>query len=327
MLPKILYLVGLMAMAYYPVHAQLGQEYADQISKAGEFYDKKDYLKSAEHYSRAFASNADKGTETDRYNAACSWSLAGNKDSSFKNLFRIAEKTGYKNLGHMTADADLNGLHEDERWGKLVALVKANKDKAEANLDKPLVAMLDTIYQEDQKYRLQLEGIQAEHGRDSKELKELWATIEEKDSVNLIRVKKVLDEHGWLGANKVGSQGNSTLFLVIQHADLATQEKYLPMMREAVTRGNASGSQLALLEDRVLLRNGKKQVYGSQIASDQATGEYYVNALEDPEHVDERRAAVGLGLLADYVRRWNIVWNVEEYRKKLPEYEKKLKKQ
>ncbi len=34
------------------------------------------------------------------------------------------------------------------------------KEKAEANLDKPLVAILDTIYQEDQKYRQQIEGIE-----------------------------------------------------------------------------------------------------------------------------------------------------------------------
>lgn len=73
-----------------------------------------------------------------------------------------------------------------------------------------------------------------------------------------------LDERGWLGPDVIGQTGNSTLFLVIQHADLVTQEKYLPMMREAVTKGNAKGSSLALLEDRVLIRNGKQQRYGSQ---------------------------------------------------------------
>ncbi len=82
-------------------------------------------------------------------------------------------------------------------------------------------------------------------------MKAHWKIINEKDSINLIKIKKILDERGWLGADIIGNQGNSTLFLVIQHSDIETQEKYLPMMREAVKKGNANSSSLALLEDRV----------------------------------------------------------------------------
>jgi hypothetical protein len=80
---------------------------------------------------------------------------------------------------------------------------------------------------------------------------------------------------------------------------------------------------LALLEDRVALRTGHKQIYGSQITSN-AAGENVVDALDDPENVDKRRAEVGLGPLADYVRRWNITWDPIAYQKQLPELEKKL---
>lgn len=54
---------------------------------------------------------------------------------------------------HLTRGTGLNTLHEDERWAEVTAKVLANKEKMEANYDKPLVAMLDTIYQEDQQYR------------------------------------------------------------------------------------------------------------------------------------------------------------------------------
>ena len=118
--------------------------------------------------------------------------------------------------------------------------------------------------------------------------------------------------------------GNSTLFLVIQHADIATQEHYLPMMREAVTNGDAFGSDLALLEDRVALRQGKRQIYGSQIGREN-TGEFYVSPLDDPDHVDERRAAVGLEPLANYVANWDIKWDVEAYKNQLPALEERLK--
>jgi hypothetical protein len=135
------------------------------------------------------------------------------------------------------------------------------------------------------------------------------------DSVNLKKVKAILDQYGWVGPKVVGGQASQALFLVIQHSDLASQQKYLPLMREAVKRGDAMGSALALLEDRVALGEGRKQTYGSQIGRDEKSGKFYVLPLEDPDHVDERREKVGLGKLADYVKRWDIEWNVEEYKK------------
>jgi hypothetical protein len=120
-----------------------------------------------------------------------------------------------------------------------------------------------------------------------------------------------------VGPGTVGGQANMTFFLVIQHADLATQQKYLPMMREAVARGDAEKPNLALLEDRVALGEGRKQLYGSQIGTDDSTGRNYVLPLEEPDNVDARRAEMGLGPLADYVKRWGIVWDPAEYKKNI----------
>ena len=160
----------------------------------------------------------------------------------------------------------------------------------------------------------------------SKEMKNHWRAIQKKDSINLIKVKAILDTYGWLGADVVGEQGNSTLFLVIQHSDQATQERYLPMMREAVKNGKAQSSSLALLIDRVALGQGKRQIYGSQIGRDPETQVYYVSPLEDPDNVDKRRAEVGLGPLAEYLNHWQIKWDVEQYKKDLPKLEEKRKR-
>jgi hypothetical protein len=108
----------------------------------------------------------------------------------------------------------------------------------------------------------------------------------------------------------VGEQGNATLFLVIQHADQKTQEKYLPIMRVAVKSGKAYGRHLALLEDRVALAQGKKQIYGSQIHRDQQTGKYFVAPIEDEPNVNTRRAAVGLDPLEDYAKNWDIEYKL-----------------
>jgi hypothetical protein len=126
-----------------------------------------------------------------------------------------------------------------------------------------------------------------------------------------------------LGADIIGEQGNRTLFLVIQHADLKTQETYLPMMKEAVSKGNAAPDNLALLEDRIAMRQGKRQIYGSQIWIDANTGKHFVFPLEDPENIDKRRAEVGLEKYQNYLTRFGMTWNVEDYRKELPELEAK----
>jgi hypothetical protein len=298
------------------------KEYYDHVKIADSLYNAKAYRMSADQYSEAFKANQWKGFTNDRYNAACSWALAGVPDSAFFQLDRIAHKN-FNNYAHITADQDLVSLYKDERWPSLLELIKLNKEKAEVNFNKPLVAKLDTIYVDDQQYRQQIDEFTKKYSWDSKEMQDLWRTILEKDSINLIKVKAILDQYGWLGSGVIGEQGNSTLFLVIQHADLATQEKYLPMMREAVKNGKAQASSLALLEDRVALRHGQKQIYGSQIRQDPETKEYYVMPLEDPDHVDKRRAEVGLPPLAEYVSHWHIKWDVEQYKKDLPKLEEK----
>ncbi len=175
-------------------------------------------------------------------------------------------------------------------------------------LNKILVQELRIIFYDDQTYRVEAENAEKKYGFDSKEVKELWEIIRKKDVENLIKVKTILDKYGWIGPDEVGEEGSSTLFLVIQHSDQKTQEKYLPMMREAVKKGNAFASDLALLEDRVALGQGKKQIYGSQMNQDQETGKYTVSPIEDEANVNKRRAAVGLEPIEEYVKYWGIVY-------------------
>ena len=321
-----LFLVLVLLTAAYTAQAQLSPEYAEHIKKAEAYYESKDYKKSTEYYTKAFASMGGKGTRDDRYNAACSWALAGNADSAFFQLERIASKSNYTNLAHLTVDPDLTALHNDKRWNEIVTLVKQNKDKAEEHLNKPLVATLDTIRMEDQQYRMQLDGLNAKYGYQSKKVRDMWTIINEKDSLNLIKIKAILDKYGWLGPEEIGYDGNQTLFLVIQHSDLATQQKYLPVMRDAVKKSKAQPSALALLEDRVALREGKRQMYGSQVGSN-PDGTNYILPLDDPDNVDKRRAEVGLGPLSEYVARWNIKWDPETYKKELPGIEARQKKE
>jgi len=190
---------------------------------------------------------------------------------------------------------------------------ESQKDSAELNV--VLAKKLDSIYDEDQRYRRQMGEISKKYGWESTEMAELWRVAGKADAANLEQVTTILDKYGWLGPKAVGEKGNSALFLVIQHADDKTQNKYLPIMKAAFKRGDAKGSQLALLIDRVALSNGQKQVYGSQVQRDPKTDKYQLFAMEDPAHVNERRAKMGLGPIEDYLKQWEIVWDVEAFKK------------
>lgn len=181
-----------------------------------------------------------------------------------------------------------------------------------------VIQQLMKIDEQDQRYRNQIDFVQTKYGRESKELQTLYNNMNLADSNNLIQVESILKKYGWLGSDKIGSQANSTLFMVIQHAGLPAQEKYLPLMKEAVKNGNARANSLALLEDRVAVFHGEMQNYGSQIFWSTITNKYFILPLADPDNVDKRRAEVGLQPLSEYLSSWNIKWNVEEYKKDFP---------
>ncbi len=186
---------------------------------------------------------------------------------------------------------------------------------------KDITEQLLSIDELDQKYRNKIDETISRFGNNSKEAKELFKNMKTTDSLNLIQVEKILSKYGWVGSDKIGSQANTTLFMVIQHSDLPAQIKYLPMMKAAVKQGNAKASSLALLEDRVALKQGKKQIYGSQVSWNMETDISFVAPLEDPDNVDKRRAEVGLPKLEIYLAEIGLNWNVEQYKKELPALE------
>jgi hypothetical protein len=291
------------------LEAQTG--YKANVAKAIQLIEKKEYSKSLPFFREAFKFPPLISGEV--YDGACAAALSGEQDLAFEWL-NLAVSSGWSNINHTKTDSDLTGLHTDKRWSEFLLSMQKALDEKEVNYDKPLkIALLD-ILDLDQKYRIKIDSVKLMYGFQSPEMQELWKNIEVADSMNLIKVRKILDTVGWLGAEKVGTKANNALFLVIQHSDIAIQEQYLPMMREAVKNKKAESSSLALLEDRVLIRRNKKQIYGSQVGID-STGKPSLRPLEDPDHVDERRAQMGLETLADYLLHFGIVWNLEAYKK------------
>jgi len=110
---------------------QINEQYSSFVKEAEALYNNQDYVISAKKYKEAFATIEGKAVPSDRYNCACSYSLAGGIDTAFYHLFRLATDSKYQNYSHITTDEDLSNLHQDKRWDELINLVKTNKEYAE----------------------------------------------------------------------------------------------------------------------------------------------------------------------------------------------------
>jgi uncharacterized protein DUF6624 len=124
------------------------------------------------------------------------------------------------------------------------------------------------------------------------------------DSENTARMREIIKQFGWPGPEIVGEDGTEAAFLLVQHADREFQKQMLPLVRGAYQSHKLSGQDYALLLDRVLVGDGKPQVYGTQAKPiDQWKGhEPVLEPIEDEKNVDKRRAEVGLFPLAEYLK-------------------------
>ncbi|AMM51331.1 hypothetical protein TH61_09315 [Rufibacter sp. DG15C] len=276
----------------------LAQTAADAFGK----YQSKEYKASGQLYDQFLKTG--KGTATDYYNAACSWALAGEKDKAFGYLNQAVAK-GWENKAHLQKDTDLASLHADKRWPNLIQDLDTRLAKLEANYNKPLKAQLEKIYVTDQMYRSQLDSIQKNFGTESQQWKDIWAKIDKQDEENKQQLIAILNQYGWPGKSLVGQQASQAAFLVIQHSDRETMEKYLPLLREAAAKGEASKSSLALMEDRVRMNRGLPQLYGSQMQMNPTTKKYELYKVEDEANLDKRRAEMGLGPISEYLKLFN----------------------
>lgn len=210
-------------------------------------------------------------------------------------------------------------LHFDRAFPRLTEAFDQASDPETYALKQELLAMRDR----DQGIRLLLLEARKKYGSDAPATKRVHARMKRIDAENARRIRQIIDRYGWPGKDDIGEEANETLFLCIQHVDeLEVQEKYLPLLKHAVDKGNAEGWHYAFLTDRIRMNSGRKQVYGTQTIVD-SNGELdYVVPLEDPDNVDSLRRSVGLEPMDVYL---DGAWDLEAYKRNLSETERKYK--
>lgn len=122
------------------------------------------------------------------------------------------------------------------------------------------------------------------------------------DSANTGWLKAWVARWGWPTAAQVGREGVETAFLIVQHAvqDTAFMRAMLPAIKQAHARGDLNGGAVALLTDRIEVKAGHPQIYGTQLTL--KGGRWVLDPIADSAGVDARRKRMGLPPLADYMR-------------------------
>ena len=257
--------------------------FVEALTAVGE----KDFAKGAELYLRAFDAGAT--VPTVPYNAACCFARLGRADDAFKYL-DLAVQRGWSDVDHLKSDADLESLRSDQRWDDIVRRCDANREQFRKSMGNPdLYAELMKRMKTDQDARL------AEVPNVFQMMLIDWD--------NTTWMKQVVEKHGWPGRAMVGRNGAQAAFLLVQHADRdpAFQRRCLTLLTQAYEKGEASADQVAYLTDRVLLAEGKPQLYGSQFHT--VNGKLQPRPIENEAEVDQRRAAMGLEPLAVYAEQ------------------------
>ncbi len=121
--------------------------------------------------------------------------------------------------------------------------------------------------------------------------------------VHTARMKEIIAEIGWPTNTKVGKDGAFDAWLLVQHADDEAEfhAHCLELMR-ACEPEEVGLRLIGYLDDRVRAAAGRAQLYGTQF-QEGADGKPEPWPIEDVEHLDERRAAIGLGPFEDYRRQ------------------------
>ena len=191
---------------------------------------------------------------------------------------------------------------------------------AQEKIDTTLKNQVDQLMIKDQQYRKLMDykgpekdSLANQFGIEVDSLsKYLWSLQDKSDSSNWTEIETIFQTKGYPGKTLVGEPSNEVAWYVLQH-NLQKIKKYFPLIKEAGKKGELPYSLVAKMQDRLLMMNNKKQIYGTQATGlkilNAKTGEkefkWIIWPVKNPKEVNKRRKEAG------------FVDSVEENAKKL----------
>lgn len=185
----------------------------------------------------------------------------------------------------------------DYNPGGILEYLIDREDINRPNLNKAYMNELKAMCDEDQRLRNLLP-------KEDDGSNKLWQEINAADSLHILRLQELIAQYGFPTYNNVGHQGVNDAALIAQHADPDFLHRFLEQAKPAAADGDFDLTWIAYMTDRDLVHQGKPQLYGTQLLTQDGITAF--EPIEDIEHLDERRANMGLGPIADYMKLYGM---------------------
>lgn len=251
------------------------------------------YEAAIAHFQRAYNLGENVCNKKLKYNIFKAYTLLGANDSACIYLSMLAKEDFVYSGGisHLLADSLLlkSALAHPTCREALAQLID-NTYAYQQRIDQPLKQALLARKDRDQQHR----------GKDFATNPDTRNAQRSLDAANVAWLDSVIQQRGFPTIRMVGWEAADAAWLILQHAPLAHQEKYLGTLDSLAKRGEIRWSNYAMLQDRVLLNKQHTQLYGSQVQVD-AAGEVTEVPLLYPGYVHKFRKFAGMKPYEDYI--------------------------
>ena len=125
--------IGFKKIEDYKVY--FGSFSKSELYQGYHFYSEKKYEIAANWFEKA--AELGQNEATSYYNAACSWSLAGEVNKAFLQLNKAIDslkQPSIKFINHIKNNQDLRALHSSTKWNKILSKLREIKMRIEAEL-------------------------------------------------------------------------------------------------------------------------------------------------------------------------------------------------
>ena len=181
---------------------------------------------------------------------------------------------------------------EQRDKAKKAALVRINGNGTDQTLKSKLLEMGKI----DQDVRKRLFALPSTQQRT------LIPELEQTDTTLTGKLKQIVASHGWPTIELVGIEASQAAALILIHSpDHDFQRQLLPELQGLVQTNKIVGADIALLIDKTLVAAHKLQRFGTQF-SWKNDGSMVMDAVEDQEHLDQRRDTYALPPMDLYKR-------------------------
>ena len=240
------------------------------------------------------------------YRLASSYSLLQKEETAF---YYLKSATELDSSLYYISDPYYYNLLGTQTWDNLLDdLISRNTDVDLSDTKSSLIKELINLGIKDQAFYYEIDNFPNKGFYETK-----------KDSLtreNIKELEDIIQKNGWPKLSEVGEICSRSAFLVLQHSDLDMQLKYANLLAELDSKDEIDKSNYALFLDRIRFRQSQKQLFGSQINYDAEKDKYFIdlNTIENPNKINQRRKEYGLEPIEDYLKRYNIEWDVSKQR-------------